>query len=99
MESLVLSLVAALAGDEYSNGDHQRITIVVPRAHADLIDVLARAFAQRGDVDVIVDRRRGERRAQQRPVAVERRGAKRRRSKDTVIEVVLRVGPRPNPPT
>ena len=98
MESLVIAFVAALARDDYSNGDHERITIVVPRAHAYLVDLLAKAFAQRRDVEIIVDRRHGARRVQQQAVAVERRRTERRRPKETVIEVVLGAATRPQPP-
>ncbi|TMJ13527.1 MAG: hypothetical protein E6G98_00295 [Bacillati bacterium ANGP1] len=99
MESLVLSFITLLAGDKYSNGDHERITIIVPRTHADVVDLLAKAFAGREGVEIIVDRRHSERRAQQRAVAVERRRADRRRPRDTVIEVVLGAGTRPHPPS
>jgi len=56
------------------------------------VDLLAKAFEGREDVEVIVDRRRGERRAQQRSIAVERRRAERRRPKGEAIEFVIGMG-------
>jgi len=93
MEPLVMFLVSALTGGENSPGDPHRVHIVVPRSHAYLADLLAKAFEGRGDVEVIVDRRRGDRRMQQQPVTVERRRADRRRPKDATIEVVTGTGP------
>ncbi len=89
MEPLVFSFVSALTGPEYSDGDDRKIHVIVPRSHAYLADLLARAFERREDVEVIVDRRQGERRGEQRPVAVERRREERRRRKEAVIEVVV----------
>src|SRR3989442_8526188 len=79
MEPLVMFLVSALTGGENSPGDPHKGHIVVPRSHAYLADLLAKAFEGRGEVEVIVDRRRGDRRMQQEPAAVGRRRAGRRR--------------------
>src|SRR2546426_12835874 len=61
MEPLVMFLVSALTGGENSPGDPHRVHIVVPRSHAYLADLLAKAFEGRGGVEGIVDRRRGGR--------------------------------------
>ncbi len=89
MGTLVISFVSAVTGAGYSEGDDAKITIVVPRSHAYLADLLARAFEGREDIEVVVDRRRGDRRAQQRPVSVDRRRKDRRRRKEEVVEVVV----------
>lgn len=54
-----------------------------------LADMLAKAFAGREDVTIIMDRRRAERRIWQQPVAVDRRQAARRRPREKVFEVVI----------
>src|SRR2546422_3913832 len=77
MEPLVMFLVSALTGGENSPGDPHRVHIVVPRSHAYLADLLAKAFEGRGDVEVIVDRRRGDRRKEQAPGTVAGRRAER----------------------
>src|SRR2546425_2044784 len=69
MQSLVISLVTALTGGQRSDSGHERVSIIVPATHTHLLDLLAKAFEGREDVEVIVDRRRGDRRAQERPVA------------------------------
>jgi len=92
MESLVISLVTALTGGQRSDSGHERVSIIVPATHTHLLDLLAKAFEGREDVEVIVDRRRGDRRAQERPVAVERRRAERRRPKGEAIEFVIGMG-------
>src|SRR2546428_9868455 len=69
MEPLVMFLVSALTGGENSPGDPHKVHIVVPRSHAYLADLLAKEFHGRGDVQVILDRRRGDRRVERPPVA------------------------------
>src|SRR3989442_6670471 len=81
MQSLVISLVTALTGGQRSDSGHERVSIIVPATHTHLLDLLAKAFEGREDVEVIVDRRRGDRRAQERPVAVGGGPAERRRPK------------------
>ena len=89
MIPLVLSFVAPFVDTEHSDGDPAKIHIVVPRHRAYVADLLRKAFEGREEVEIIVDRREGERRTRQRPVAVERRRADRRRPKAEVIEVVI----------
>ena len=80
MESLVMRFVRAITGGENSPGDSPKLYIIIPRPHAYLADLLTKAFEGRTDVEIVADRRRGERRMQQQPAAVERRrGADRRR--------------------
>jgi hypothetical protein len=89
MESLVMSFVAALTAGGNPEGNPGKVCIIVPRPRAYLADLLAKAFEGREDVEVIVDRRYGERRAQKRSVGTERRRGQRRRPKEEVIEVVI----------
>jgi hypothetical protein len=89
MIPLVLSFVAPLVDAEHSDGDPAKVYIVIPRHRAYVADLLRKALEAREDVEIIVDRRHGERRTRHRPVAVERRRADRRRPKEEVIEVVI----------
>jgi hypothetical protein len=61
----------------------------VPQTQAYLADLLTRAFEGRGDIEVLVDRRRGERRAQPKIVSLERRRADRRRMAQGTVQVVI----------
>ncbi len=89
MIPLVLSFVAPLIDTEHSDGDPAKVYIVVPRHRAYVADLLRKAFEGREEVEILVDRRQGERRTRQRPVALERRRADRRRPKEEVIAVVI----------
>jgi hypothetical protein len=67
------------------------MSVIVQRPHAYLQQELRRTFAGQEDVKVIVDRRYGERRTRRQSIAVERRCADRRRSKEQLVEVVISV--------
>src|SRR2546425_10079297 len=92
MQSLVISLVTALTGGQRSDSGHERVSIIVPATHTHLLDLLAKAFEGREDVEVIVDRRRGDRRAQERPVGGGGRRAGRGRPKGGASEVASGTG-------
>lgn len=68
---------------------HRRVYIIVRQPYAYLADLLQRAFEGQTEVEIIVDRRRGERRTTQQPVAVERRGADRRRRRVELLQVCI----------
>lgn len=65
------------------------MSIIIQRPYTHLEKELNRAFAREKDVKVITDRRYGERRETKEPTTMERRGADRRKSKQTMVEVVL----------
>lgn len=88
-ESLAMSFVVALTAAEHPGDDPAKVFIIVPQPRAYLADLLAKSFEARKDVEIIVDRRYGERRTRRQPVAVERRRAERRRPKEEVIQVVI----------
>lgn len=90
MVYLCISFVAPVNAPEHPTGNPGKIYIIVPRPYAYLGDLLAKAFERREDVEILVDRRHGERRTLQQPVALERRQAQRREAKGEVIEVVIR---------
>ena len=65
------------------------MSISIQRPYAHLEEELRRAFKGQEDVKVIVDRRSGERRTSQLPVAMERRQADRRSPKVELVEVLI----------
>lgn len=88
MDSLSMSFVTPLGNPGHAENPGA-VHIIVPRARAYLAELIAEAFEGREDVEIIVDKRHGERRTRNVAVAVERRRAERRRPKEEVIEVVF----------
>jgi hypothetical protein len=66
--------------------------IVIRRPYAHLEEEL-RPFEEQGDIKVVVDKRRGERRVGPGRPPVDRRSADRRREKEELIEIVILQGP------
>ena len=90
MNALSFSFLSALSPPERSDGGDRRIYVIVPRAQAYLADLLTKAFEGRGDIEVLVDRRRGERRATtSRAVSLDRRRADRRRTAQGTVQVII----------
>ncbi|SRR5712691_1317613 len=85
-----LSILAAAGESEHNPA---RMLLVVKRPYAYLEDRLRRAFEGRHDVEIIANRRRGERRMSDRGVPVERRRADRRTPKEEMLEVVIQGDP------
>ena len=87
LPGFLLSLLAASARPGEGSGTTY---IVVRQSYAYLETELRSVFpAGTGDVQVIVDRRRGERRLAEQPATPERRRADRRRPKEAVADVVI----------
>jgi hypothetical protein len=86
----VVSILAATGG---SARNPAMMRLIVRRAYAHLEERLRRAFEERHDVEVVTDRRHGERRVSARPVAMERRQADRRTPKDEIMQVVIEGDP------
>ena len=89
MDSMAFSFVSALSGPERPDGDDRKIYVIVPTAQAYLADLLGKMFEGRGDVEIVVDRRRGERRAQNKVVDIDRRRSYRRRHHEEMVQVVI----------
>src|SRR5213592_522023 len=70
-----------------------KMRLIVRRPYAHLEERLRRAFEGRADVEVLPDRRRGERRRDVRTVEAERRRVERRTSKEEIVEVVIQGDP------
>jgi hypothetical protein len=101
MERLPGILVSILRGNPGPGQGHGTMYIIIKQAHAYLQESLRRAFERQENVQVIVDRRYGERRTTPGSVAVERRQADRRRPREHLVEVIVTeessgtVGPHP----
>ncbi len=65
------------------------MTIVIFRPYVHLEEELCTAFKGQEDVNVILDRRNGERRQKQKAVERERRSGDRRRPKQDIAEVAI----------
>jgi len=86
-------VVTVLGVTEGSWQNPARMLLIVRRPYAHLEERLRRAFEGRADVDVLPDRRRGERRRDVRTVEAERRRVERRTSKEEIVEVVIQGDP------
>lgn len=94
METQIMSFLTPLADTAHPGGNAGKVFIIVPQHRAYFADLLIKAFEGREDVEVITDRRHGERRTQQQASRMERRQGQRRRPKEGVIEVVVgTIGP------
>ncbi len=93
MELLPGILVSILRGNPEPGQGHGTMYIIINQAHAYL--------QGQKNIQIIVDRRYGERRTTRGSVAFERRQADRRRSREHLVEVIVTeessgtVGPRP----
>lgn len=89
-----LSILGVTAGYNPGSGPNPaRIRLVLRRPYAYLENRVRQMFEGRADVEVIVDRRRGERRRGDRPVPEERRRAGRRKSREEILEMVIEGDP------
>ena len=66
-----------------------KTTVIIRRPYAFLKVELFEAFEGNGEIDIIVDRRFGERRTETRPVAMDRRTADRRRSEEEIVQLLI----------
>ena len=89
MSFLPSFLVRILKAATHPEEGREKMCIVVHRPYAYLQDELRQGFKGQGDVDVIVDKRSGERRAERKSMTVERRQANRRRTQREIVEVVI----------
>lgn len=93
MDFIPAFALTILAVTEGSGQGRARMRMIVRRPYAYLESRLRKAFEGRVDVEVFVDRRRGERRAGARPVQEERRRAERRTTKEELVEIVIEGDP------
>jgi hypothetical protein len=75
-------------GHHLASGFMTRITFIVSRDHLDLVPALARENRQ-SDVEIIVDRRRSERRIHSQPTLFSDRRRSARRSRSSGREIGL----------
>jgi hypothetical protein len=88
LPGLVLKIGKATVPPEQGIGT---MSIIIQRRYVHLEEEMLGVFGEQEDVNLIVDRRYGERRASQQHFAVERRCADQRTSKEPVVEVVLSI--------
>ncbi len=81
-------LKIARAGTAFEHGN-EKMFIIVLRPYNLLEDELRETIKGQEDVQVIVDRRYGERRTSRQAVEVERRLSEQRRPKEGIVDVVL----------
>jgi hypothetical protein len=72
-----------------SGDDAFKMAIVVKQPYAYLAENLRGVFDRQKDVEIIVDRRKAERRREDKPVSFERRRFERRRRQETILEVAI----------
>ena len=68
---------------------NRRMDIVIRQPYAHLEEELRNTFIGQKDVNIILDRRHGERRTGTKSIAKDRRKADRRTPKDELVEVVI----------
>ena len=67
------------------------MSIIIRKPYAHLEEELIKTFKGQKDVQVIVDKRYGERRKTQQDIEKERRHDNRRQPKDEIVDVVLSI--------
>ena len=94
MTEFVPTFVLSILGlTEAAGHNPARMLLIVRRPYAHLEDRLRRAFEEREDVEVIVDRRRGQRRMSDRPVQAEQRRTDRRTPREEMLEILVQGDP------
>src|SRR2546428_11624697 len=94
MEFIPTFVLTVLGMTEGSGHNSASMRLIVKRPYAHLEDRLRRAFEEREDVEVIVDRRRGQRRMSDRPVQAEQRRTDRRTPREEVVGTLVQGHPR-----
>jgi len=84
--TFLMSILGVTGGLVHNPG---RMRLIMRRPYAYLETRIRQAFEGRDDVEVITDRRRGDRRLAHRPVQEERRQDARRKPKEEILEVVI----------
>ena len=93
MEFTPTFVLTVLGMTEGSGHNPARMRLIVKRPYAHLEDRLRRAFEEREDVEVIVDRRRGQRRMSDRPVQAEQRRTDRRTPREEMLVILVQGDP------
>lgn len=86
LPDFVLSIAKAAVPSEKYLGS---MSIVIKRPYTHLENELRKAFEGQEEVNIIVDRRYGERRVSQQQVSKNRRRADRRKTKELLAEAVI----------
>ena len=94
MELLHVLLVSVL-GPGAPDGERRKVYIIVHRPYAHFAGLLRAAFQGHRDVEILVDRRAGERRTRLRLVTGERRRAERRGPRGVQFILVVEIASLP----
>jgi len=86
----LMTILGVTGGEGHNPG---RMRLIVRRPYAYLETRIRQAFAGHDDVEVIIDRRRGERRLRDRPIQDERRQDARRKPREEMLEIVIEGDP------
>lgn len=89
MHILPAFLLRIVKAGSQPDREDAKMSIIIQQPYAYLEEELRKVFDEQGDVQIIVDRRHGERRASRQPSAEERRRADRRRLKEVLVEVAM----------
>lgn len=84
---LVLSI--ARPATQVEPEDAENMLIIVRRSYEHLLKELGEAFSGQRGVEILVDRRRGQRRKVEHSVSLERRKADRRKHEEELLKVIL----------
>jgi hypothetical protein len=87
MNGLMLKILKSTASAANAAGE---MLIVVRRPFASLLDELLKTFHGQKDVQIILERRTGERRTKRDPFPSDRRKGDRRESKPELLEVIFK---------
>ncbi len=86
LPQFLLRILKGVSPSEEGTGN---MSIIIRQPYAHLEKELTKTFKGQGDVQVIVDKRNGERRKTQQDVERERRHADRRQPNEEIVDVVL----------
>ena len=82
-------LLSILKSASISKEEVGQMSIIVLRPYDYLVTELLKVFKGQKDVKVKVDSRYGQRRTKKEPFSYERRQVDRRKTKETLVEVVI----------
>ena len=88
--AFLMTVLGLTEGGRHNPG---KMRLIVRRPYTYLENRIRQAFSGHDDVEVILDRRRGERRVRDRAPRDERRRDARRKTREEILEVVIEGDP------
>ena len=86
LPQFILRILKGVSPSEEGTGN---MSIIIRKPYAHLEEELTKTFKGQKDIQVIVDKRYGERRKTQQDVEMERRHANRRQPNEEIVDIVL----------